>query len=262
MLYSEFRPSYPLNQFIDSLYYVNAEMGSAEKVILPDFKTDLIFLFETSLTCLTGTFKTHDLKASAVNGFRQIPLRFRYNGHTELLGIRFLPLGFTQLFNISQNELSDFIAVDDLPDHRMYREVADRLTEEIDPFAKFRIVESWLLDALAKRKIKTNLSIRAINRISETHGILSLTDICNNSPSEYKQLQRFCHQTFNMGPKKYARMVRFEHIHKYLSANRAPEWLSLVANFEFTDQSHLIREIKQFTGQTPKEFLSDIQSYI
>lgn len=57
-------------------------------------------------------------------------------------------------------------------------------------------------------------------------------------------------------------MVRFEHLHNNLKHPLRPDWLSLVANMGFTDQSHLIREVRKFTSLTPRAFLAMIESYI
>jgi len=244
------------------MYYVCGDMGFSEKAILPDFKTDLIFLFDSRLTGYTEEDNRVTVTTGMVSGFRRVPLHFRYNGNVEMLGIRFLPYGFAQLFRVPPAEITGFRKLSEVLGDRRYREIMERLQDEPDPGRKFRIIETWLMKILAGACVETSLAVRAINRISSSRGILPLNDICNHSPSEYKQLQRFCHRMLDVSPKFFSRMVRFEHLHQCLQAHPRPDWLSLVANFEFTDQSHLVREIRQFTGLTPNAFLARISSFI
>ncbi len=262
MIYRQILPSYPLNEFVDSIYYLKGDMGQSGKKILPDYKTDLIFLFDSNMTGYTDPEKVFSISTGIINGFRHVPLHFKYNGNAEMVGIRFLPYGFTQLFGIPPKELKNFPHVSDVLDQRQYREIMERLGYQPDPMSKLGIIARWLLDVLDRSHIQTSLAIKAVHRIASTKGIVPLNVVCNNSPSEYKQLQRFCHNSMDISPKSYARMVRFEHLHNSILTLGKPDWMDLVADFEFTDQSHLIREIKQFTGLTPKAFLAEIDSFI
>jgi AraC-like DNA-binding protein len=262
MVYRQFIPSFPLSEFINSMYFLKGNMDQSEKNILPDYKTDLIFLFDSKMTGYTDPGRQITVSTSIINGFRREPLHFSYQGNTEMLGIRFHPFGFTQLFRVQPKELTDFPRVSDILESGKYGEIMEKISLEPEPAKKIRIIENWLLNIVRRAKIQTSLAIRAVHKISATKGILPLRVICNNSPSEYKQLQRFCHDVMDISPKSYTRMVRFEHIHQYIIENQRPDWMELVANLEFTDQSHLIREIKDFTGLTPKEFLSQVDSFI
>jgi len=58
LTYREYIPQAPLSDFIESMYYVEGDMGFPEKQILPDFKTDLIFLFDTRLSGEGGVSST------------------------------------------------------------------------------------------------------------------------------------------------------------------------------------------------------------
>lgn len=260
MTYREYIPQAPLSDFIESMYYVEGDMGFQEKQILPDFKTDLIFLFDTRLSGEGGVSSTGS--TGFVSGFRRETFQFCYNGHAEMLGVRFMPYGFTQLFGIRQQEITSLLQAGDVLHTQRYDEILERLFLQPDPGTRFGIVEAWLMKAFMKAKIETSLPVRAIHRITATKGIVAVREICHRSESEYKQLQRFCHKEMDMAPKTFARMVRFEQLHRSLQSITKPDWMSLVSDFDFTDQSHLIREIRQFTGLPPRTFLKNIDTFI
>lgn len=262
MIYREFPPPPSLGEFVRSIYYQSGDMGSATISILPDFKTDIIFLHETTLTGEIGDAGKFIVNVPIVNGFRREPLRFSYNGHVEMLGIRFLPYGFTRLFGIPSGEITNIRPLAEMIGSRPVAELTEKIFTASDPEEKNRIVISWLLQTMAGADIYPSLPIRAINRISSTRGAVPLLQICNNSPSEYKQLQRFCHKNLDICPKYLSRMIRFEDLHQNLRNPGRADWLSLVHSSGFTDQSHLIREVRQFTGLSPREFLASIETYL
>lgn len=258
----EYFPPAPFNEFVYSMYFLKGDMGSASQEILPDFKTDLIFLQGPALKGKIDGFQEYEISGVFVNGFRRSVLHFSYQGETELLGIRFLPYGFTRLFGIHPREISSPRPLDEVLGISRTSGLTERLSAAEEPEMKFRVLLGWLMNAIMHANPDDSLPLRALNRISSTHGILPLTAVCNNSPSEYKQLQRFCHKTLEICPKFLARMVRFEHLHNSLRTQKQPDWISLVCSLGLTDQSHLIREVRQFTGLSPREFHADLESYI
>jgi len=50
--------------------------------------------------------------------------------------------------------------------------------------------------------------------------------------------------------------LRFEHAWRQLSGGEPAHWDRLAADGGYADQSHLIREFREFTGGTPADFLA------
>lgn len=73
MIYREFPPP-PLSEFVRSIYYQSGDMGPASRSILPDFKTDVLFLHDTELTGEIGGSGKFLVKGPIVNGFRREPV--------------------------------------------------------------------------------------------------------------------------------------------------------------------------------------------
>jgi AraC-like DNA-binding protein len=57
------------------------------------------------------------------------------------------------------------------------------------------------------------------------------------------------HGQIGMSPKQATRLIRFDHAAHLLAAGRSPA--DAAATSGYTDQSHLHRDVREFTGQTP-----------
>jgi AraC-like DNA-binding protein len=64
--------------------------------------------------------------------------------------------------------------------------------------------------------------------------------------------KQFLLQT-GISPKTWLRMFRFRAASNYLLQKPDTSWMELVAKFNYTDQSHLIRDFKAFSGSTPAQ---------
>ena len=102
-------------------------------------------------------------------------------------------------------------------------------TSDTAPFEFTSIVDRWLLDDVE-------------------HHIDALATATGLSP---RQLERTTKRYYGMPPKKLARKYRAVRAAHLLAAGDSLDDTEL--GLSFYDQSHLIREIKQFTGLTPTE---------
>jgi AraC-like DNA-binding protein len=54
-------------------------------------------------------------------------------------------------------------------------------------------------------------------------------------------------------PKLLARIVRFERLMRCLRAGTVESWSELALRFGYYDQSHMVHDVRRFTGATPTE---------
>ena len=63
-------------------------------------------------------------------------------------------------------------------------------------------------------------------------------------------MERQFSKKIGFSPKFYARIVRFSHAMKMLRQNKGV--FDVIEDCGYTDQAHFIKEIRIFTGRTPK----------
>jgi AraC-like DNA-binding protein len=71
----------------------------------------------------------------------------------------------------------------------------------------------------------------------------------------HKHLIALFERNFGIGPKPYARVVRFNALVAYLNRHPEAEWADVVYRFGYYDHAHFARELRRFTGVSPTEFL-------
>jgi AraC-like DNA-binding protein len=70
-----------------------------------------------------------------------------------------------------------------------------------------------------------------------------------------RHLRRAFEDVVGMGPKEFARIVRFLRAVRASEQTAAPDWGAIAAAVGYYDQSHLITEFKALTGSTPRALL-------
>ena len=77
---------------------------------------------------------------------------------------------------------------------------------------------------------------------------------------EYSKSQKHLIDQFKkyvgLTPKLTHRIFRFNSILKSIHQKEIIDWLTIAEEFGYTDQSHFIKEFKEFSGFNPKEFIS------
>ena len=61
-------------------------------------------------------------------------------------------------------------------------------------------------------------------------------------------------------PKELIRFLRFKQVIQSIQQQQSSQvdWYALVEQFGYHDQSHLIKDFKQYLGMTPQKFVKDI----
>jgi transcriptional regulator GlxA family with amidase domain len=122
------------------------------------------------------------------------------------------------------------------------REMLSRM-HEVNPFPQ---IENLLLAMLRPNDNDAMLN-QVLDSILRSGGATRVADLASQSRISRRHLERIFLRSVGIGPKLFSRIVRFQHL------LRAPynDWAMLAADSGYFDQAHLIRDFRQFTGQTP-----------
>ena len=83
---------------------------------------------------------------------------------------------------------------------------------------------------------------------NELEDLLAVMDV------SARQVERLCKTYFGSAPKRLHRKFRALHSANRLTWQQLTDWRD-IATTAYFDQSHFIREFKQFNGRTPTEFI-------
>ncbi|MHC0443414.1 helix-turn-helix domain-containing protein [Flavobacterium sp. 3-210] len=83
--------------------------------------------------------------------------------------------------------------------------------------------------------------------IYSLHGTITVKELSEKVFWSSRQINRYFNQQFGISLKEYCKILRFGSSFKDLSEGK------LYPELNFTDQNHFIKEIKKYSGVTPKE---------
>ena len=82
--------------------------------------------------------------------------------------------------------------------------------------------------------------------------MLQVSELADIACLSSKQFGRIFNMYVGMMPKEYVRIVRFQKS-MWLLQNRCQDYAEIAYGCGYSDQSHLIRDFRQFSGTTPSQ---------
>ena len=138
-------------------------------------------------------------------------------------------------------------------------ELERKLADTADLGERARIATEFLL-ARANRPTKPDAVAKVANEFLVENGALRIAHAAEHAGLSVRQFERvFCEQV-GIPPKLYGRIVRF---HAALAAKQEStdrRWTDVAYEFGYCDQMHMIRDFRNFSGETPTRFWGRLTS--
>lgn len=219
----------------------------------------LLFPFHrpTNTTCFWGSSNIGlTLHQGVLCGVSSESSVANYEGAVNFLFVIFQPTGIHHFLKSGLDGCSNSIrTIEDLS-MPLFLELQEKLWEVSAPEAVVGLVESYLLSHFGRigmPDFKNDYSPIAAH-IWRTQGSVKVEDLSKKFRLSRRWLDKCFLSQVGLSPKIYCRVVRFQSLMQYLASHPSASPMELVVQFDFTDQSHLIRDFKQFAGQTYGQF--------
>lgn len=102
------------------------------------------------------------------------------------------------------------------------------------------------------RKAPSALVFEAVRRIAKGGGLLSTRELSTSLGVGERRLQQLFHAYVGLSPKAFSRLARFRAVFRRC-VEPTQSWVDIALAAGFYDQSHLVNELRVFTGFTPGE---------
>ena len=251
MLYVSYQPGPPLNEFVDNFWLIEGGQAQRLEKILPcgtselvvNLKNDEIHIHDPqqperyrrfSGAVFSGTYS----QSFVCNGMQ----------HEAIMGVHFKAGGAFPFLNTEASELTNAHA--DLADlwGESGPELRERLCTAATPRQRFRLMES----ALTRRLLRHTKDQAPINVALKmfANGALVRAVSRELGFSQRRFIQIFSSHV-GLTPKIFCRILRFQRARISAERVKAPDWAELAVACGYFDQSHLIKDFKEFSGSTP-----------
>jgi AraC-like DNA-binding protein len=124
---------------------------------------------------------------------------------------------------------------------------------------RFALVDEFLLERMDHGRLPSPEVGHAMSVLVQSRGRKAIGQLAADTGWSHKHLITQFKRQVGMTPKMAARLIRFETVRRRL-ARGSHGWARIAAEAGYSDQSHLVREFRQFSGLTPTAFVEGNQS--
>ncbi|PAX07796.1 helix-turn-helix domain-containing protein [Sphingomonas lenta] len=250
-------PAPDLAPYVTLFYRFRAEVPLFEDVERADHAQ---FRFRLSPGVATYRFATGpEYRAPAIHflGATCSPTRTRAEGPVLVFGMGVTPLGWAAMLGLDASAGASRVIDAEAALGPCVRETADRLRAAADQGvdAMVREAEPLLRGLVAHGDDRTATFCEAVDKWLSGAPSPVLTELLDATGMTLRQAERRCKQLYGLAPKALARKYRALRAANAIAV-RDVSTDQIVAE-GFYDQSHLIRELKQFIGRTPGQIRAD-----
>ena len=249
--HQEFEPPEELQDIVKCFWYDKRDSGMQQSdfEVLPDGYAEIIFHFG-NLWNFSSDGNLQPLPSPFIMGLLNQSVHFYTKNCLEIIGIRCFPWTVFDLLGLPS-------AKDKI--HRFEHPIA-RFQSILEEKVKNRRIEDavlsitqYLLD-LRVQVPADSMLFKAGVAMRKASGIVPVSKIASAAHTTVRTLERKFKQSSGHTVKDVTSLMRFEQIRNHLWLYPDTNIASLAYELGYTDQSHLSREFKRFSGITPAAF--------
>lgn len=243
--YTEFLPHTRLQQFIYCYWQLKTTQKISEQFnyrVVADGYMDIYFnLYKPQENFVMGFCKK----------FTQFPLHNSFN----YVGVRFLPTMFPQFFKINALQLSNRFEHLHLVVPHLSHFISNHFNDAQNKEDIKTLLDNYFLELIAKTSFDNdNRLYGALEIILKNFGVIDIEKDLDTGISA-RQLRRLFEFYIGDTAKTFSKVVRFQNILKTKPSKQSLRQNKLFFDVGYYDQSHFIKEFKNFYGVTPGQAL-------
>ena len=254
-----FEPNSDLSDFVKCYWTLESSYDKTPQrnTIIPDGTMKLIFHYGDLYWHHPENAKSFLQPKCFLIGQLTKPYVVEPVGQTGTFVIRFHPNGFLHFTNISAKEMENKPVKLNI----LFGEKGEKLEHDIlnakSTRKRIEIAESFLLKLLKSKEVIDRVVKSTIDLISENQGKLSVNELSKKHNINRRVLTRKFSSTIGLSPKQFSKIIRLQSTLKLLLEKENTRLTDLAYENEYFDQAHFIKDFKEFTGITPKEFYGE-----
>ncbi|GCC50090.1 AraC family transcriptional regulator [Chryseotalea sanaruensis] len=259
MDYQTYLPSESLSDFVKCYWILDApqEDNPDHQRIVADGCMEMIIHYGDQYKQFSDNGSSFLQPRSFVFGQLTRQLEIAATGVTGIFAVRFCPDGFIPFSTIPISAMENrAVALTEL-----YGQEGEALEKAVVSAPTYQeritILESFLLNRLKNKNTIDVITASSVETLLSLKGQLTIDQLAIQQSTSRRQLERRFANTVGLSPKQLAKIIRLQHTLKNLEQKQFNNLASLAVENGYFDQAHFIKDFKEFTGMTPKQFYAD-----
>lgn len=185
------------------------------------------------------------------------PLEIEPTGSTGIFSVRFHPDGFLPFATVPLSELEDKAVALELIFGKAGQEIEELVLSATTSEQRIQHIEQFLFSRLSDVATIDKLVKSAVETIITANGQLSVDELSKRTHVNRRQLERKFSSSIGLSPKQLSKIIRLQATLQLILTKKFTTFTAVAHESEYYDQAHFIKDFKELTGFTPKEFYGD-----
>jgi AraC-like DNA-binding protein len=253
--YQEHAPSHFLAPYIECYWTLSSPFPYFihKELIIPGGRAEMIFSFNDALKWYNSDSRLLCSKQYFVMGQRDKFFFIQSDKPIDIFGVRFRQGGLSAFVAFPIAEVTNFFHFLDVLFGNQANEWIERMNETSFFSDKVSCIEKILSEMLVEQKDFRLCSI-AMSELRNHASNTRIHSFCASEKIHYKKLERTFLKITGYSPKPFLKINRlFKALH--LTKQQTNNLTEISYQCKYFDQSHFIRECKEFTGKTPRQIM-------
>ena len=254
--YREWEPVPAAAGLIEAIWSLSdreLQPASEPQRVLPDGCSELILNFDDPVSQVLEDGSLFRQPRLLFVGQIPGPFYFTPSGRLELIGIRFRPAGAAGLIREPQSRLVGLSHSLQELTPSLARELAGAAFDAPDPESRVRLIQAALV---AHARPRFSPIPMVADRLIRRGGNGSVDELVSQTGLGARQFERRFLAEVGLRPKLFARICRFQQVFRVLEQQPA-HWARVAADCGYYDSSHLIRDFRELSGETPVRLVQE-----
>lgn len=259
MKYQIVEPNSDLALFVKCYWVLESpkEKTPSRNTIVPDGCMKLIFHYGDLYRHYPEKGDSFLLPKCFLIGQLTGPYEVEPTGETGTFFVCFHPNGFHPFAPFSIKEMENTA----VPLEKLFGEAGKEIGQKVlnanSTKERMDLIETFLLNRLTDKSTIDQILKSTVETILTANGQLSVNELSRQNNIHRRQLTRKISLATGLSPKQLSKTIRLQAALKTLLNQEVGSLTNLAYENEYFDQAHFIKDFKEFTGLTPKEFYGD-----
>ncbi|MBO9732673.1 MAG: AraC family transcriptional regulator [Chitinophaga sp.] len=255
-MHNEFESPEELRDTIKCFWYNCREAGEQPSPyeVMPDGYTEIIFHFG-ELYSVAPNGDLQSLPSPFMVGLLNQPVFFYSPQRLEIIAVRCFPWTVFDLLGLPSNK--DSVRIFEHPVAKLQGILREHIAAG-NIAAAIAVLKQYFLEA--RSHVATgSMLFKAGVAMRKANGNIPVSEVAAAAHATVRTLERNFKQSSGHTVKDVSALIRFEQVRNQLWRNPDTNIAGLAHELGYTDQSHLSREFKRYSGTTPAAFARNVK---